>query len=101
MNVVSMITVLQQNSENNNHTLFDKMAKIEMVIYERFNSNIHPNIMQNLSSSIEKTTKTLQCKSEGQKSKEDIENDAKLYEELRQMMSTKEFVEQYDKQLHD
>ncbi len=36
------------------------------------------------------------------KSKEEIENEAKKYEKLRQMMSTKEFVEQYDKGLsHD
>ena len=36
------------------------------------------------------------------KSKEDIEKEAKLYEELRQTMSTKEFVEQYEKGIfHD
>jgi len=31
-----------------------------------------------------------------QKSKETIENEAKLYEKLREIMSTKEFVKQYD-----
>jgi len=30
------------------------------------------------------------------KSKETIENEAKLYEKLREIMSTKEFVKQYD-----
>jgi hypothetical protein len=46
--------------------------------------------------------KILQSRDSEQKSKEDTENDAKLYEELRQKMSTKEFVEQYDKGLsHD
>lgn len=101
MNVVSLITVLRQNSGNDNPALFDKIAEIEMIISEKFNSHIHPSLMQNLSSSIERSMRVLQSKGDGQKSKKDIENDAKLYEELRQMMSTKEFVEQYDKRLHD
>jgi hypothetical protein len=41
-------------------------------------------------------TKNLQSGNSGDKSKEKIESDAKLFEELRQKMSTKEFVEQYD-----
>ncbi len=35
-----------------------------------------------------------------EKSKEEIESDAKLFENLRQKMSILEFVEQYDKSLH-
>ena len=58
--------------------------------------------MKELSDSILETTKKLQSGSPGQKSKEEIESEAKLFEELRQKMSTKEFVEQYDKGLnHD
>jgi hypothetical protein len=41
-------------------------------------------------------TKNLQSRNSNEKSKEQIESDAKLFEELRQNMSTKEFVEQYD-----
>ncbi len=58
--------------------------------------------MEKLVNSIQATTENLQSDSSIQKSKDDIENEAKLYEELRQKMSTKEFVEQYDKGLsHD
>ena len=44
-------------------------------------------------------TKQLQSSSSSDQSKEDIENQAKNFEQLREMMSTKEFVEQYDKGL--
>jgi hypothetical protein len=58
--------------------------------------------MEKLTKSIQDTVKILQSRDSEQKSKEDTENDAKLYEELRKKMSTKEFVEQYDKGLsHD
>ena len=40
-------------------------------------------------------------KESGKKSKEDIEKEAKLYKELREVMSTKEFVEQYATGLKD
>jgi len=36
-----------------------------------------------------------------QKSKEQIEEEAKLYKELREIMSTKEFVVQYENGLKD
>jgi hypothetical protein len=52
--------------------------------------------------SIQKLTKNLQSEPSGEKSKEQIESDAKLFDELRQTMSTKEFVEQYETGLsHD
>ena len=35
------------------------------------------------------------------KTKEIIENEARLYKELRELMSTKEFVEQYDSGIKD
>jgi hypothetical protein len=58
--------------------------------------------MENLEKSIQSATQNLQSGNSEQKSKEDIQNETKLYEELRQTMSTKEFVEQYDKGLsHD
>ena len=37
----------------------------------------------------------------GKKSKEVIEAEANLYKELRELMSTKEFVEQYENGLKD
>ncbi len=103
MNVSSMIIMLKSQLDVDKHkTLLDKITEIERVISEKFNSSIHPQIMEKLTKSIQKTTKNLQSSDAEQKSKEETENYAKLYEELRQKMSTKEFVEQYDKGLsHD
>jgi len=103
MNVSSMITMLKgQLHVDEHHILLDKITKIESVISEKFNSNTHPRVMEKLGKSIQDSMKNLQSVRSEQKSKEDIENDAKLYEELRKKMSTKEFVEQYDKGLsHD
>jgi len=100
MNVSSMITMLKQQIDANEHqTLVNKIKEIEQVISEKFNFIIHPQVIEQLTKSIQDTTKNLQSRSSEQKSKEDIENDAKLYEELRKKMSTKEFVEQYGKGL--
>jgi len=52
--------------------------------------------MQSITNSISDTTVKLQSLNSKQKSKETIENEAKLYEKLRELMSTKEFVKQYD-----
>jgi hypothetical protein len=103
MNVSSMTVMLKQQLDTNEHKiLLDKIAETERVISEKFNSNIHPHVMENLEKSIQSATQNLQSGNSEQKSKEETENDAKLYEELRQKMSTKEFVEQYDKGLsHD
>ena len=103
MNVSSMIAMLMQQLNPDEHkTLLDKIAETERVISEKFNLTTHPQVMEKLTKSIQDTVKILQSRDSEQKSKEDTENDAKLYEELRQKMSTKEFVEQYDKGLsHD
>ncbi len=103
MNVSSMSAMLKQQLQADEHKiLLDKIADIERVISEKFNSSIHPQILKKLAKSIQDSMKNLQSGGSEQKSKEDTENEAKLYEELRQKMSTKEFVEQYDKGLsHD
>jgi predicted DNA-binding protein len=103
MNVSSMAVILKQQLQADEHKiLLDKIIDIERVISEKFNSSIHPQVLKKLTKSIQDSIKNLQSEDSEQKSKEDIENEAKLYEELRQKMSTKEFVEQYDKGLsHD
>jgi len=103
INVSSMITMLKSQIDVGKHQSFlEKIQETEKIISEKFNSTIHPQIMEQLTNSIEDTTKNLQSGSTEEKSKEKIENEAKLYEKLRQKMSTKEFVEQYDKGLsHD
>jgi DNA mismatch repair ATPase MutS len=103
MNVSSMIAMLKQQLNTDEHkTLLDKIAETERVISDKFNLTTHPQVMEKLTKSIQDTVKILQSLDSEQKSKEETENDAKLYEELRQKMSAKEFVEQYDKGLsHD
>ena len=51
-----------------------------------------------MTDSVQKNTENLKllAKESGQKSKETIEKEANLYKELREIMSTKEFVEQYE-----
>ena len=100
INVSSMSIVLKPQLDVNKHkALLSKIVETEEIISEKFNSNIHPQIMKKLVNYIQIITASLQSDSSDQKSQEDIENDAKLYEELRKKMSTKEFVEQYDKGL--
>jgi len=102
MNVSSMVTMLKQQVESEPEELMKKIQVTEKLISQRFDSVIHPRIMEKLSFSIQKLTKNLQSENSGEKSKEQIELDAKLFDELRQTMSTKEFVEQYENGLsHD
>jgi len=101
MNVSSMSTMLKEQVESQPNSLLDKIQAIDKSISEQFNSNIHPQIIKTLSASIKETTKKLQSGNTGKKSKEEIESEAKLFEELRQKMSTREFVEQYNKGLYD
>lgn len=99
MNVSSMISMLKQQLDSKNHkVLLEQVGKAEQLISGKFNTEIHPKILQKLSRSIQETTNTLQSNSGG-KSKEQIETESKSFEELRKKMSTKEFVEQYDKGL--
>jgi len=101
MNVSSMSTLLKEQVESQPNSLLDKIQVIDKFISEQFDSNIHPRIMKTLSTSIQETTEKLQSGNTGKRSKEEIESEAKLFEELRQKMSTREFVEQYNKGLHN
>ena len=91
-NVSSMIIVVKPQLAQNN----DKILYAEKFISEKFNSIIHPKIMKHITNSISDITSNLQSINSEHKSKETIENEAKLYEKLREIMSTKEFVKQYD-----
>ena len=91
-NVSSMIIVVKPQLDQNN----DKILYAEKFISEKFNSIIHPKIMKHITNSISNITSNLQSINSEHKSKETIENEAKLYEKLREIMSTKEFVKQYD-----
>ena len=95
-NVSSMIEVMKQQIDKSDLSSLEKISNAENFISEKFNSAIHPEIMTNIENSISEITKNLQSLDSDQKSKETIENEAKLYEKLREIMSTKEFVKQYD-----
>jgi len=102
MNVSSMATMIKRQADSEPKELLEKIQKTEKLISERFDSSIHPKIMEKLSASIQTLTKNLQSENTSDKSKEQTELDAKFFDELRQTMSTREFVEQYESGLsHD
>ena len=93
----------QDKVEPNHYTLLDRIDVVQKLIVEKFNASLHPKILLQLTDSIQMHTDNLQSlgKESGKKSKEDIEKEAELYKELREVMSTKEFVEQYATGLKD
>ena len=96
-NISSMIIVMKQKlDQTNDIASHEKILNTEKFISDKFNSDIHPKIIQSITHSISDITGNLQSLNSEQKSKETIENEAKLYEKLREIMSTKEFVKQYD-----
>ncbi len=101
MNVSSMATMFKQQADSEPEPLLEKIRETETIISQKFDSDIHPRILTELSASIQEFTKNLQSGNSGEKSREQTENDAKMFEELRQKMSTREFVEQYDQGLSD
>jgi hypothetical protein len=101
-NVSSMITVMrQQLDQTTDATLLEKILNAEKFISEKFNCTIHPKIIQSIANSISEITGNLQSLNSEQKSAKTIETEAKLYEKLREIMSTQEFVKQYDVSLSD
>ncbi len=95
MNVNSILEILKQNNKENN--LAQKIASAEQEIKKNFDNSLHPLILSQLNETIQEYMNTLKANKEKPKTKDTIQQDAKLYEELREYMSTKEFVEQYDK----
>ena len=98
--VDSLAKVLKENFQTKpEHEAFlARIDKTQKYISEEFNASFHPKILTQLTDSIQKNTENLKllAKESGQKTKEIIEKEASLYKELREIMSTKEFVEQYE-----
>ena len=94
-NVDSLATMMADKFEENPSVL-QKVQSVKKLI-SNFNLVTHKKILQFLSHSIEEITGELQSHNPQKKTKEEIELDAKKFETLREMMSTKEFVEQYDR----
>ena len=76
----------------------NKIDEIQKFVTENFSKSLHPDILSQLVTSIQNSTDNLKQLGENseQKTKETIENEALLYKKLRELMSTKEFVEQYE-----
>ena len=98
--VDSLAKVLKENfqTKSEHEAFLARIDKTQKYISEEFNASFHPKILTQLTDSIQKNTENLKllAKESGQKSKEIIEKEASLYKELREIMSTKEFVEQYE-----
>ena len=90
-------------SKSENQSLLIEIDRIQTNITENFSKSLHPEILGYLTTSIKISTENLKSLSQNseQKTKQTIENEAKLYKELREMMSTKEFVQQYDTGIKD
>jgi len=99
INVASMAKILKENPniEQNFHLAIQGTEKY---VNEKFNNSLHPQIVSYLENSIEETRNDLKNINRDNKTKIEIENQAKMFEHLRQIMSTKEFVDQYDKISH-
>ena len=93
----------QDISESKQQTHLEKINKIQKYVDENFSKSLHPVILSQLVNSIQKSTNDLKLLGQNSeaKTKEIIENEARLYKELRELMSTKEFVEQYDSGIKD
>ena len=78
--------------------LLDKIEEIEKYLIDNFTKSLHPEILTQLTNSIKNSTESLKLLGQNseQKTKETIEKEALLYKKLRELMSTKEFVEQYE-----
>ena len=84
--------------ESDQQTYLEKINKIQKYVDENFSKSLHPEILSQLVNSIQKSTDNLKLLDQNseEKTKEIIENEAQLYKELRELMSTKQFVEQYE-----
>ena len=89
--------------ESDQQKYLEKINTIQKYIDENFSKSLHPEILSQLVNSIQKSTDNLKLLGQNseEKTKEIIENEAQLYKELRELMSTKEFVEQYDAGIND
>ena len=88
-----------ESSDKSEHKkLLDEIEEIQKYISDNFTKSLHPEILTQLTNSIQSSTENLKLLGQNseQKNKETIEQEAILYKKLRELMSTKEFVEQYE-----
>ena len=95
MSLSSMVKMLRQQPNMADPGLLEEISGAEKKI-RYFNSSLHPKILSKFAGSIKDTTSRLQTGNPDRLSQKEIEENAILYDKLRQIMSTKEFVQQYD-----
>ena len=88
----------EPSDKSKHKKLLDKIEEIEKYLIDNFIKSLHPEILTQLTNSIQNSTENLKILGQNseQKTKETIEKEALLYKKLRELMSTKEFVEQYE-----
>ena len=88
----------EPSDKSEHKKLLDQIEEIEQYLVDTFTKSLHPEILTQLTNSIQNSTENLKLLGQNseQKNKETIEQEAILYKKLRELMSTKEFVEQYE-----
>ena len=88
----------ESSATSEHKKLLDKIKEIRKYLADNFTKSLHPEILTQLTNSIQNSTESLKLLGQNseQKNKEIIEKEALLYKKLRELMSTKEFVEQYE-----
>jgi len=101
MNMSSMIKALKPQSTGQGRAdMLRQITGVEKQIREKFDHGIHPAIMSQMAESVSRQTAFLRgSKRAGRRAGKVTGDEAGLFEKLREAMSTKEFVEQYDKEL--
>jgi len=106
INITSFSQAIKQNNEVYEQKIpkeiLIKIQDTQNHLNEKFNEILHPLLIFNLEKKIREYKSNLKANSNHKsKTKKEIEDHAKQFEELREMMSTKEFVNQYAKILEN
>ena len=98
INVTSIAKILKEDP-NLEQSFRLSIQEKEKHLNEKFDNSLHLKIISQLKNSNEGIKIKLKNITNANKTKTEIENQAKMFEQLRQIMSTQEFVNQYDKTL--
>ena len=105
INISSISKSIKQNNEKFEEKIpketLIKMRDTQNLLNEKFNETLHPFLISSLEKKIREYKSNLKKANTDPKSKtkKEIEDQAKKFEELRKLMSTREFVNQYTKVL--
>ena len=92
-NITSMCKLIE-NSESIDSQKSNQLDQIKKELIENFDKNIHPKIIEFIENEILTLKKHIESIPPEQ-TPEEIEESSKLFDKLRELMSTKEFVFQY------